>query len=187
MWREPILIGLRAPKLLAGCLCHRPPRCVPRCPGGCPAVLTVACCRMEGTLPLVAAAIAGAGAASACAAVRAGNFSSSSATSRWQATPTGAGAGRVVGLLHPGSMGASIGYNLRMNGARVLWASEGRSADSRARAEAQGLEDAGSIDELVAQASVPPAGCYTHLSTAFHPLGTFRGGAWRLTTSACRR
>ena len=71
-----------------------------------------------------------------------------------------------------------------MNGARVLWASEGRSADSRARAEAQGLEDAGSIDELVAQASVPPAGCYTHLSAAFPRI---RHGQYQLICLSRKR
>ncbi len=56
--------------------------------------------------------------------------------------------GGAVGLLHPGAMGASVGAALAGRGHRVLWASEGRSAATRERAEAAGLEDAGSIENL---------------------------------------
>jgi 3-hydroxyisobutyrate dehydrogenase-like beta-hydroxyacid dehydrogenase len=45
-------------------------------------------------------------------------------------------------------MGAAVGAVLRDRGLRVLWASEGRSAETRERAEAAGLEDAGSAAEL---------------------------------------
>jgi 3-hydroxyisobutyrate dehydrogenase-like beta-hydroxyacid dehydrogenase len=54
----------------------------------------------------------------------------------------------TVGLLHPGEMGAAVGAVLRGQGIRVLWASEGRSEETRARAEAAGLEDAGSVGAL---------------------------------------
>jgi 3-hydroxyisobutyrate dehydrogenase-like beta-hydroxyacid dehydrogenase len=54
----------------------------------------------------------------------------------------------TVGLLHPGEMGAAVGAVLRSSGARVRWASEGRSAETRSRAEAARLEDAGSTAEL---------------------------------------
>ena len=59
-------------------------------------------------------------------------------------------------------MGSSIGFNAKLNGARVLWASEGRSAESAARAAAQELEDAGTLESLVERSSViisvcPPA------------------------------
>ena len=37
----------------------------------------------------------------------------------------------TIGLLHPGEMGAAVGAAARANGARVLWASEGRGADTR--------------------------------------------------------
>ena len=40
----------------------------------------------------------------------------------------------IVGLLHPGEMGAAIGDALRERGHDVLWASEGRSDATRARA-----------------------------------------------------
>ena len=57
-------------------------------------------------------------------------------------------AARTVGLLHPGEMGAAVGAVLRGRGLRVLWASEGRSAGTRERAAAAGLEDGGSAAEL---------------------------------------
>jgi 3-hydroxyisobutyrate dehydrogenase-like beta-hydroxyacid dehydrogenase len=41
----------------------------------------------------------------------------------------------IVGLLHPGEMGAAVGRVLQGNGHEVLWASEGRSEATRARAE----------------------------------------------------
>jgi 3-hydroxyisobutyrate dehydrogenase-like beta-hydroxyacid dehydrogenase len=53
----------------------------------------------------------------------------------------------TVGLLHPGEMGAAVGAVLRGQGNRVVWASEGRSAETRARAEASGLEDVGTVAE----------------------------------------
>ena len=58
----------------------------------------------------------------------------------------------VVGLLHPGEMGSAVGATLVASGARVLWASAGRGAQSRERAAALGLEDAGSLDALTRQA-----------------------------------
>jgi 3-hydroxyisobutyrate dehydrogenase-like beta-hydroxyacid dehydrogenase len=60
---------------------------------------------------------------------------------------------RTVGLLHPGEMGAAVGAVLRGQGHRVVWASEGRSDETRARAEDAGLEDVGSVAN-VAEADV---------------------------------
>jgi 3-hydroxyisobutyrate dehydrogenase-like beta-hydroxyacid dehydrogenase len=54
----------------------------------------------------------------------------------------------TVGLLHPGEMGAAVGAVLRGQGVRVVWASEGRSEETRRRAEAAGLEDVGSHAEI---------------------------------------
>jgi 3-hydroxyisobutyrate dehydrogenase-like beta-hydroxyacid dehydrogenase len=54
----------------------------------------------------------------------------------------------VVGLLNPGEMGAAIGAVLRQRGIDVLWASEGRSEATAARADAAGLTDAGTVAEL---------------------------------------
>jgi 3-hydroxyisobutyrate dehydrogenase-like beta-hydroxyacid dehydrogenase len=65
----------------------------------------------------------------------------------------------ATGFLHPGAMGASIATQCR--GVR-LWCGEGRSDATRARAEAAGMEDVGSLEALVKRAHVivsvcPPA------------------------------
>jgi len=62
-----------------------------------------------------------------------------------------------VGLLFPGEMGALVGSAVAGD---VLWASEGRSEATRARAE--GLRDVGTVRELVAESEIvislcPPA------------------------------
>ena len=68
----------------------------------------------------------------------------------------------TIGVLHPGEMGSGVGASARAAGARVLWASEGRGAATRKRAEADGLEDAGTLAKLAREAQVilsvcPPA------------------------------
>src|SRR6185436_13154307 len=55
---------------------------------------------------------------------------------------------QTVGLLHPGEMGAAVGAVLRRQGVRVVWASDGRSEETRARAEDAGLEDVGSLESF---------------------------------------
>lgn len=56
----------------------------------------------------------------------------------------------VVGLLHPGAMGAAVGRVLAANpGRQVLWASEGRSPESVARADQAGLADVGTLAAVV--------------------------------------
>ena len=55
----------------------------------------------------------------------------------------------VVGVVHPGAMGAAIASVLRGQGTTVLWASEGRSRESRTRAVEAGLVDVGSLEALV--------------------------------------
>src|SRR5437868_4691029 len=42
----------------------------------------------------------------------------------------------VIGVLHPGEMGSALGAGLRGGGHDVVWASEGRSAATAARAAA---------------------------------------------------
>jgi 3-hydroxyisobutyrate dehydrogenase-like beta-hydroxyacid dehydrogenase len=58
----------------------------------------------------------------------------------------------IVGVLHPGEMGAAIGAALRAAGDEVRWASEGRSDATRARAAA--FTDAGSVAEVDARCDV---------------------------------
>ena len=55
----------------------------------------------------------------------------------------------TMGVLHPGEMGASVGAAARRGGAEVVWASEGRSAFTKARAAADGLRDVGTLPDLV--------------------------------------
>jgi Domain of unknown function (DUF1932)/NAD binding domain of 6-phosphogluconate dehydrogenase len=57
-----------------------------------------------------------------------------------------------VGLLHPGEMGAAVGAALAAAGHTVLWASDGRSEATLARAVA--FEDAGSVADVVARCGV---------------------------------
>ena len=68
----------------------------------------------------------------------------------------------TIGLLHPGEMGASVGAAGRAGGARVLWASQGRGDDTRRRAAAAGLEDAGTVTALVGASDVVLAVCPPH-------------------------
>jgi len=67
-----------------------------------------------------------------------------------------------VGLLHPGEMGAAVGQCLTAAGYTVLWASDGRSEQTAARAKAAGLTDAGAPRKLVAEAEVILSVCPPH-------------------------
>jgi 3-hydroxyisobutyrate dehydrogenase-like beta-hydroxyacid dehydrogenase len=75
-------------------------------------------------------------------------------------------------------MGASIGAALRGAGHAVSWASEGRSPATQTRAEAVGLEDAGSLEDALSNAEVVFSVCPPHaaveLARAVAQLG-FRG------------
>ena len=54
-----------------------------------------------------------------------------------------------IGILNPGAMGSSVAGAVRQSGRTVYWVSEGRSAESRGRAEKTDLTDAGTLNELV--------------------------------------
>jgi 3-hydroxyisobutyrate dehydrogenase-like beta-hydroxyacid dehydrogenase len=83
-------------------------------------------------------------------------------------------ASSTVGLLHPGEMGAAVGAVLRGQGNRVLWASDGRSAETRARADEAGLEDVGSISQ-VAEADVVFSVCPPHAALEVARSARFSG------------
>ena len=68
----------------------------------------------------------------------------------------------TIGLLHPGEMGASVGAAARANGARVLWASEGRGTDTWARAATAELDDAGTLRDVVTASDVILSVCPPH-------------------------
>ena len=84
----------------------------------------------------------------------------------------------TVGLLHPGEMGVTVGASVAAGGARVLWASEDRSALTQSRAREAGLEDVGGLALVVRQSRVilsvvPPHGALA-LAQTVAALG-FRG------------
>jgi 3-hydroxyisobutyrate dehydrogenase-like beta-hydroxyacid dehydrogenase len=70
--------------------------------------------------------------------------------------------GPVIGLLHPGEMGAAVGRCLTGAGYEVLWASEGRGAQTAARARAAGLTDAGTPAEVAERADIIFSICPPH-------------------------
>jgi 3-hydroxyisobutyrate dehydrogenase-like beta-hydroxyacid dehydrogenase len=75
----------------------------------------------------------------------------------------------VIGLLHPGEMGAAVGRCLTGAGHQVLWAAEGRSPATAQRATAAGLTDAGTVADLARRAEVIVSVCPPHaaLDTAW--------------------
>jgi 3-hydroxyisobutyrate dehydrogenase-like beta-hydroxyacid dehydrogenase len=79
----------------------------------------------------------------------------------------------VVGLLHPGKMGAALGSALVTAGHTVLWASDARSEATHARATA--FEDAGTVPELAARSevvlSVVPPHAARDVAAAVQPFG----------------
>jgi 3-hydroxyisobutyrate dehydrogenase-like beta-hydroxyacid dehydrogenase len=72
-------------------------------------------------------------------------------------------------------MGAAVGAVLRDRGLRVLWASQERSAETRERSQAAGLEDAGSVAEL-AGSDVLLSVCPPHaVLEVARSVGSFEG------------
>jgi 3-hydroxyisobutyrate dehydrogenase-like beta-hydroxyacid dehydrogenase len=68
----------------------------------------------------------------------------------------------IIGLLNPGEMGAAVGECLTRRGHTVLWASDGRSEETAARAKAAGLTDARSVRQVLADAAVILSICPPH-------------------------
>jgi 3-hydroxyisobutyrate dehydrogenase-like beta-hydroxyacid dehydrogenase len=66
----------------------------------------------------------------------------------------------IVGLLHPGEMGAAVGRVLQGNGHEVLWASYGRSEATRARAAT--FRDTGAVAALSDEAELILSICPPH-------------------------
>lgn len=60
----------------------------------------------------------------------------------------------VIGILHPGAMGAAVGAALRPNAGAVIWAAAGRSLTTSKRAETADLVGVPDLAELVARAHV---------------------------------
>jgi 3-hydroxyisobutyrate dehydrogenase-like beta-hydroxyacid dehydrogenase len=70
----------------------------------------------------------------------------------------------AVGLLHPGEMGAAVGEDLLSVGHHVVWASAGRSPETRERAELAGLEDVGTVEGVVRRSEVILSICPPHVA-----------------------
>lgn len=68
----------------------------------------------------------------------------------------------IIGLLHPGEMGAALGRCLTEAGHTVLWASDGRSRATAKRASAAGLTDVGTAADLAGRADVVVSVCPPH-------------------------
>ena len=66
----------------------------------------------------------------------------------------------IVGLLHPGEMGAAVGRCLQANRHDVLWASDGRSPSTRERART--FRDVGTVEALASQAELIVSICPPH-------------------------
>jgi 3-hydroxyisobutyrate dehydrogenase-like beta-hydroxyacid dehydrogenase len=68
----------------------------------------------------------------------------------------------VIGVLHPGEMGAAIGRCLTRSRHTVLWASAGRGPATAARAAAAGMTDVGSAGAIADRAEVILSVCPPH-------------------------
>lgn len=69
---------------------------------------------------------------------------------------------RRLGILNPGNMGISIAASAQNSGCEVYWASEGRSQQTRQRAEECHLTDAGTLAQLCQICPVVVSVCPPH-------------------------
>ena len=82
----------------------------------------------------------------------------------------------VVGLLHPGEMGAALGAALARRAVTVVWASEDRSNATSERATTAGFEDVGSIRQLAHRSDVIVSVCPPHAAAdVAESVAGFRG------------
>jgi 3-hydroxyisobutyrate dehydrogenase-like beta-hydroxyacid dehydrogenase len=71
----------------------------------------------------------------------------------------------TIGVLHPGDMGSAVARQLTSRGHKVLYASTGRSAETRARAESAGMSDAVTVEALAADSELVLSICPPHAAT----------------------
>ena len=83
----------------------------------------------------------------------------------------------TIGLLHPGEMGAAVGQCLAEAGHQVLWAPEGRSAATSARATAAGLIACG-LAEMVRRCDLIMSVCPPHAALDIARQVTGFGGIY---------
>jgi 3-hydroxyisobutyrate dehydrogenase-like beta-hydroxyacid dehydrogenase len=82
---------------------------------------------------------------------------------------------KTFALFHPGEMGTALGAALTSRGSRVLWASQGRSIQTTARAKAANLEDACTIGQAVKAAQFVVSVCPPHAALALANAATADG------------
>lgn len=70
--------------------------------------------------------------------------------------------GQTIGIINPGAMGISVAATMQNSGFDVLWAAQGRSTQSRARAAQHNLSDVGTTAELYRQCTVLVSICPPH-------------------------
>jgi 3-hydroxyisobutyrate dehydrogenase-like beta-hydroxyacid dehydrogenase len=68
----------------------------------------------------------------------------------------------VVGILHPGQMGISVAASAKNSGLSVCWTSEGRSLETRERAESQGLIELKNLTAFCQECSIIFSVCPPH-------------------------
>jgi 3-hydroxyisobutyrate dehydrogenase-like beta-hydroxyacid dehydrogenase len=84
---------------------------------------------------------------------------------------------KTIAMLHPGEMGAAIGAGLIERGHRVVWASAGRGAATRRRAESCGLEDVETLLRATQAADVVFSVCPPHAAMDLaHAVAAFGFG-----------
>jgi 3-hydroxyisobutyrate dehydrogenase-like beta-hydroxyacid dehydrogenase len=71
-----------------------------------------------------------------------------------------------IGILHPGEMGISIAATIQSSGYTVFWASDGRSAQTHARAQQFALHNAGTLANLCEICPVIVSVCPPHAAEA---------------------
>src|SRR5512133_904266 len=68
----------------------------------------------------------------------------------------------TIGIIHPGEMGISLAASAQAGGSTVLWASQGCSPQTQARASKHALVDTGSIENLCRSCSIIISVCPPH-------------------------
>ncbi|HVZ38145.1 MAG TPA: DUF1932 domain-containing protein [Candidatus Kapabacteria bacterium] len=71
-----------------------------------------------------------------------------------------------IGIIHPGQMGISVAAAALHGGHTVWWAAEGRSEETRQRAEAHGLKNSGSFANLCTICDLIISVCPPHAADA---------------------
>ncbi|HUJ04606.1 MAG TPA: DUF1932 domain-containing protein [Streptosporangiaceae bacterium] len=84
----------------------------------------------------------------------------------------------IIGLLHPGEMGAAVGRCLTERGFEVLWAAERRSPATAARAAEAGLTDVGTIAAMAGRAGVLLTVCPPHAAIDVATVARGFGGLY---------